>query len=88
MSYSDRRHKKAIYGWNTLGCRKTSKKNARYYSRDYFVCAANSSILIQVYDLGVDLGWASRIVLSKKDLAFFSAVTLRLPDHTNPFNKN
>ena len=27
---------KALYGWSTLDCRKTSKKNARYYSRDYW----------------------------------------------------
>ena len=28
--------KKAFYGRNMFDCRKTSKKNARYYSQDYF----------------------------------------------------
>ena len=30
--------RKAIYGWNILNCRKTSKKNARSYSQEYFFC--------------------------------------------------
>ena len=29
--------KRKLYGQNIFDCRKTSKKNARYYSRDYSI---------------------------------------------------
>ena len=48
--YNKWRHKKATYGRNTFDCRKMSKKNAGYFSWDFFV----SSKLFQLIP-GVNL---------------------------------
>ena len=41
--------KKATNGWNLLDCRKMSKKNARYNSRDYFLYESTAIIRFRVY---------------------------------------
>ena len=43
----------ALYGRNTLNCRKTSKKNARYYSPDY----CNQGLLLKTTDSNSKRGY-------------------------------
>ena len=72
--------KKALYGRNTLNCRKTSKKNAKPYSRDYF------HFTLYLLSQSFSMGWSE--LGSPLVLFFLCNLSFHVMKKWNKFSSN